>query len=73
VGEYNIRPGHTSKVVLKFKLYDTLMSIVEINSKTRETLKEMTFHYNEYVDENGALLIGKYQGLLNEFVSRIPR
>ena len=64
VGEYNIRSGHTSKIILKYKCCDTVVTIVEINSETGETLKEVTFHYNQHIVENGAILVSKYYGLL---------
>jgi len=47
------------------------MSIVEVDSRTNLPIKETTFNYNEYVDQNGVVLVGKYHGLLNELVGRV--
>jgi hypothetical protein len=63
VGEYNIRSGHTSRIILKYKRYDRPTTIVKINSETGKMLTEVAFHYNQHMVENGAILVSKYYGL----------
>lgn len=55
--------------MLRFKLYDTAMTLIEVDPDN-QPVKEITFNYNEYVDETGVVLVSKFHGLLNEFVGR---
>lgn len=59
-----------SKIVLKFKIYDVAMSLVEYDSRTSQPIKEQPFNYNEYVDTNGEVLTSKYFALLSQFFGK---